>query len=79
IGDDYVGIGLDLMARPIMRDFTAASYGRLTEAMLTKGMSPASVRKVLGENWLRVLDQARVPGLQPLSESRTHQVTSAPR
>ena len=61
IGDDHLGIGLDMMARPAMRDFTAASYPLLTEAMLAKGMSPASIKKVLGENWLRLLDQAKVP------------------
>jgi microsomal dipeptidase-like Zn-dependent dipeptidase len=65
VGDDHVGIGLDLMARPAIRDFTAASYPRLTEAMLAKGLSHGAIRKVLGENWLRLLDQAKVPGLQP--------------
>ena len=63
VGEDHVGIGLDLMARPVMRDFTAASYPRFTEAMLAKGLSPATIKKVLGENWLRLLEQAKVPGL----------------
>ena len=65
VGEDHVGIGLDLMARPVMRDFTAASYPRFTEAMLAKGLSPATIKKVLGENWLRLLEQAKVPGLEP--------------
>ena len=65
VGEDHVGIGLDLMARPAMRDFTAASYPRFTEAMLAKGLSPATIKKVLGENWLRLLEQAKVPGLEP--------------
>ena len=69
VGDSHVGIGLDMMAKPNMRDFTAASYPRLTEALLTKGLSPAAVKNVLGENWLRLLDQAKVPGLQPPAQT----------
>ena len=65
VGEDHVGIGLDLLARPAMPDFTAASYPRFTEAMLAKGLSPATIKKVLGENWLRLLEQAKVPGLEP--------------
>lgn len=64
VGDDHVGIGLDLLARASMRGFDATRYGRFTEAMLAKGLSPGTIKKVLGENWLRLLDQAKVPGLQ---------------
>lgn len=64
-GDDNVGIGLDMIARASMQGFDATQYGRFTEAMLAKGLSPGTIKKVLGENWLRLLDQAKVPGLQP--------------
>ena len=62
-GENHVGIGLDLLARSSMPGFDASQYGRFTEAMLAKGLSPATIKKVLGENWLRVLDQAKVPGI----------------
>ena len=60
VGEDYVGIGLDMIgAQTLIRDFDAASYPRLTESMVGRGYSPAKVRKVLGENWLRLFDRAR--------------------
>ena len=59
VGEDYIGIGLDLWAGKVyMRDFDATSYPRLTEALVAKGYNPSRVRKILGENWLRVLDEA---------------------
>ena len=62
VGDDHVGIGLDLMSGGGgLQDFDATSYSRFTEGMLKKGLEPSTVRKVLGENWLRVLDAAKVP------------------
>ncbi len=61
VGDDHVGIGLDLMdGGAWLRDFDASSYGRLTEALLERGYGPDRVKKILGENWLRVLDAAKV-------------------
>ena len=61
-GPDHVGLGLDLMAGGNwLRDFDATSYPRLTEALLAKGYSVAVIRKILGENWLRLLDAAKVP------------------
>lgn len=60
VGDDHVGLGLDLMAGGNwLRDFDATSYPRLTEALVASGLSEASILKVLGENWLRVFDTAR--------------------
>ncbi len=62
VGDDNVGIGLDLMSGGGgLQDFDATSYGRFTEGMFGKGLEPKTIRKVLGENWLRVLDAAKVP------------------
>jgi len=61
VGADHIGLGLGLMAGGNwLRDFDATRYPRLTEAMLARGMAPDVVRKVLGENWLRLLDEARV-------------------
>ena len=60
VGDDHVGIGLDMEGHGAsVRDFDAANYPRLTESMVARGYSPARVRKILGENWLRVFDRAR--------------------
>jgi membrane dipeptidase len=64
VGDDHVGIGLDMEAGGrYLRDFDATSYPRLTEAMVARGYSPARVRKILGENWLRMFDTE--PGRLP--------------
>ena len=63
VGEDYIGIGMDMMSGGSnIRDFDATSYPRLTEALVDRGYAPSRVRKILGENWLRVLDGAKVPG-----------------
>ena len=60
VGDDHVGIGLDMEAGgPYPRNFDATSYPRLTESMVARGYTPARVRKILGENRLRLFDRAR--------------------
>ena len=60
VGADHIGIGLDLMAGGNwLRDFDATSYGRLTAAMLARGLDEPTMRQVLGENWLRIFDAAR--------------------
>ena len=62
VGEDYIGIGMDMMSGGSnIRDFDATSYPRLTEALVGRGYGPSRVRKILGENWLRVLDAAKVP------------------
>jgi membrane dipeptidase len=62
VGEDHVAIGMDMMSGGAnIRDFDATSYPRLTEALVAKGYSPSRVRKILGENWLRVLDGAKAP------------------
>ena len=63
VGEDHIGIGTDMMAGGSnIRDFDATSYPRLTEALVDRGYAPSRVRKILGENWLRVLDAAKVSG-----------------
>lgn len=60
VGADHIGIGLDLMAGGLwMRDFDATSYPRLIEALAEKGHTKPTLRKIVGENWLRLLDSAR--------------------
>ena len=57
VGDRHVAIGLDLMAGGhFLRDFDAACYPQLTEAMLARGFSETTIRRILGENWLSILE-----------------------
>jgi membrane dipeptidase len=58
VGADRVGIGLDLwQGRSHLKDWDARGYWKLAEA-LRKKQIPTSV---LGDNWMRVLDAAKVP------------------
>jgi len=60
LGEDHVAIGLDLMWGTYwLRDFDATSYPKLTEAFVEKGYSVGTIKKILGENWLRVLDRVQ--------------------
>jgi membrane dipeptidase len=53
-GIDHVGIGSDFDGGgSVLND--ATEYPRITEGLLARGFSPADVRKILGENVLRVL------------------------
>lgn len=57
-GPAHVAIGLDLTyGRSTLKDFDARNYPQLVDA-LRKRKSPT---EVLGQNWLRVLDAAKVP------------------
>ena len=57
VGDDYVGIGSDydgISALPKgLEDVT--TYPKITEALLERGYSKKSIRKILGGNVLRVM------------------------
>jgi membrane dipeptidase len=60
-GDDHVAIGLDLMHGTYwLKDFDATCYPQITEALVDKGYSAKTIKKILGENWLRVFDAAKV-------------------
>ncbi len=61
VGDRHIGIGLDLMSGPNLLDFDATSYPRLTESLVKKGYSEQRIKRILGENWLRLLDAAKAP------------------
>lgn len=57
VGPSHVGIGLDLgQGKSSFRDFDAGKYGQLKEALAKRNV-PA---QVLGENWLRIMDAAKV-------------------
>jgi len=57
VGDDYVGIGSDydgISALPVgLEDVT--TYPKITAALLERGYSKKSIRKILGGNVLRVM------------------------
>jgi len=58
VGADHVAIGLDMTAgrSAVLRN--ASGYADLVAA-LNRITTPENVRKVSGENWFRVLDQAK--------------------
>ncbi len=57
-GPTHVGIGLDLTTgRSTLKNFDARRYPQLVETLRKRNVTGA----VLGENWLRVLDAAKVP------------------
>ena len=59
LGGRRTGIGFDLMGGTDggLRMFDATQYPRLTEAMLKIGMPEEEIRGVLGENFLRLMDE----------------------
>jgi membrane dipeptidase len=59
VGADHVAIGLDMVGGRSAIPQTAAGYPVLLAA-LKRITTPANVRKICGENWFRVLGQARV-------------------
>ncbi len=59
VGADHVGLGSDFDGADMpdgMED--ASKLPKITEALLRKGYPESDVRKILGENTLRLLDQA---------------------
>ncbi len=60
VGADHVGLGSDFdgaMMPEGMED--VSKLPKLTEALVRRGYSTADIKKILGENLLRVLEQAR--------------------
>lgn len=57
VGPAHVGIGLDLFqGRSHLKDFDALGYNKLADALAKRKV----LTPVLGENWLRLLDAAKV-------------------
>jgi len=59
VGADHVAIGLDMIGGRNGAPRDASGYGELVAA-LNKITTPENVRKITGENWMRVLEQAKV-------------------
>jgi len=59
VGVDHVGLGSDFDGATMPDGMNDASYlPRITQALLDRGYSEADVRKILGENTLRVMEEA---------------------
>jgi membrane dipeptidase len=58
VGADHVAIGLDMVAGRSSVPADPTGYGDLIAA-LKKITTPENVRKIAGENWMRVLGQAK--------------------
>ncbi len=58
VGADHVAIGLDMVSGRSAVPGNASGYPDLVAA-LKRITSPENVRKITGENWFRVLDQAK--------------------
>jgi membrane dipeptidase len=59
VGADHVGLGSDFDGANMPEGMEDASkLPKITEALLRKGYSESDIRKILGENTLRILEQA---------------------
>jgi microsomal dipeptidase-like Zn-dependent dipeptidase len=58
IGADHVAVGLDMVAGRSSVPADPSGYPQLIAA-LKRTTTPENVRKILGENWMRVLGQAK--------------------
>jgi membrane dipeptidase len=59
VGAYHVGLGSDFDGADMPEGMEDASkLPKITEALLRKGYSDSDVRKILGENTLRILEQA---------------------
>jgi membrane dipeptidase len=63
IGADHVGLGSDFDGADMPEGMEDASkLPKITEALMRRGYSDADIRKILGENTLRVMGQAEQVG-----------------
>jgi membrane dipeptidase len=63
VGADHVGLGSDFDGADMPEGLDNASMlPKITEALLRKGYSESDIRKILGENTLRVMEQAEKIG-----------------
>jgi membrane dipeptidase len=59
VGPDHVGLGSDFDGANMPEGMEDASkLPKITEALLRKGYSESDIRKILGENTLRIMEQA---------------------
>jgi membrane dipeptidase len=59
-GVDHVGLGSDYDGVPMVPDQLedVSSFPNITQGLLDRGYSESSIRKIMGENTLRVLREA---------------------
>lgn len=62
VGIDHVAIGTDMHAnyRPVFRNYR--DWGLIPAALLARGMGEPEVAQIMGENFLRVFEEAQRPG-----------------
>lgn len=67
VGADHVGLGSDFDGATMPEGMEDCSkLPRITEELLRRGYSERDVRKILGENLLRVMEQVEAASLRPL-------------
>jgi microsomal dipeptidase-like Zn-dependent dipeptidase len=54
VGEDHISLGSDFDGS-VITGFDTSELAALTDALLRAGLTPATIRKVMGENMLRVL------------------------
>jgi len=58
VGADHVGLGSDFDGATCRREWKIApNWPKITEALMRKGYSDEDIRKILGGNTLRVMEQ----------------------
>ena len=65
VGADHVGLGSDFDGASMpdgMED--CSKLPKITQALINKGYSDSDIRKILGENTLRVMEQAEKVSLE---------------
>ena len=66
VGEDHVAMGFDQSrGGGYFRDFDATKYPDITAALVRKGYSEARIRKILGENWIRLFDAVQALASRP--------------
>jgi len=73
VGADHVGIGADMDGAVMPEGMEDCSHlPRITEELLRRGYSEADVRKILGGNTLRVMEQVEAAARQLREKAATN-------
>jgi membrane dipeptidase len=63
VGPDHVGLGSDFDGGPMPEGMEDASHVlRITEELLRRGYSESDIKKILGGNTLRLLEEVQAVG-----------------
>jgi len=69
VGADHVGLGSDFDGANMPYGMeSAADLPKITDALVKKGYSDADIRKILGENTLRVMEQVEAVSRRMMTE-----------